>query len=194
MSWTFQGFLGSAWGTSADVSLAVFNGLLHVFYRDPSGRAIGMGTYNGNSWTLAGFINTNTFVTQANPSAAVFGSTLYLAWQDVNSHAYYYATLASNTNTWSPPTYINQPVAAGVNASTNIFLYATANNLYALYQGAGCVGCNSGNDYQMVWLSNKNPVNPAAGNRWSLRALHVGQAGGNMGSLIVLADRAAVSE
>ena len=182
VSWSFQGFLGSSWASSADVSLAVFDGLLYLFYRDQSGHAIGYGTYNGNAWTLGGFINTGSFVTQSNAAAAAFDSSLYLAWQDVNSTAYYYATYSGGG--WSTPTYINQPVAAAYESSFNIFLYATASNLYALYQG-GCPACN-GNDYQMVWLSNSNPVNPAAGNQWSLRALHVGQAGGNQGSLVVL--------
>ena len=182
VSWTFQGFLGGSWQSSADVSLTVFNGLLYLFYRDPSGQAIGMGTYNGNSWSEYGFINTGSFVTQANPAAAVLGSTLYLAWQDVNSSSYYYATYTSGS--WSTPTYINQPVAAGYKGGLNIFLYATTSNLYALYQGS-CPACN-GNDYQMVWLSSSNPVNPAANNKWSLRALHVGEAGGNQGSLILL--------
>ena len=182
VSWSFQGFLGSSWATSADVSLAVFNSELYLFYRDQSGQSIGVGTYNGNAWTLNGFINTGSFVTHANPSAAAFGSLLYLSWQDVNSSAYYYATYSGSS--WSTPSYINQAVAAGYKGGLNIYLYATTTHLYALYQGA-CPACN-GNDYQFVWLSSSNPINPASGNQWSLSAIHVGEAGGNQGSLILL--------
>ena len=183
ITWTFQGFLGSSWASSAATSLTVYNGVVYLFYRDQSGQSIGYGTYNG-AWTLHGFINTASVVSHANAGAAVFNGLLYLAWQDTGSQAYYYSTF--NGTTWATSLYLNQATAVGSSAGTSIFLYSTANALYALYQGP-CPSCSSSVDYQILWLSNTNPVNPASGNRWSLRSLHVGQAGGNQGSLVALA-------
>ena len=182
--WTFQGFLGEAWASSADTSLTVYDGQVYLFYRDPEGRsAIGMGVYDGAGWTLHGLIDTAVMVSSANAGSAVFGGLLYLAWQDVSSPAYRFATFDGRA--WSAAMYLNQHTAVGAAMGVNILLYATAHQLYALYQGP-CPACEGGTDYQLLYMATSNPHHPQHNNTWSMRALHTGQQGGNQGSLLDL--------